>query len=479
MDCIISEPVRILAHGHTEQRICYRDIETDIPFLEKEAHRHSENNGLLPRLCFNSAEQYNMELRRAYSVIKSYALGEIQKSYYTTEFKKFKYSQIISSSTYLLKVIKLIENINHVFIDIVRRAEGEAERNNSKSEKVNELYRAERMCSGVFSLLWDASINLLDLQSDSHSIGIQKAIDKGHELIQLVLKTHYLPVGLANKINSVFPHVTLRTFDYAAFLNCEFDTGVYNNFMQVEEKLISIMTILIRFLEFQFSYYVTSESFLNNPIGRTLFVIPMSLYRKFNFPNSGLYKSEQFVFTQEEPVKMAQKNLEFIRVVKDSFSKTKVEAESLLENIRHSDNSFSIFNFIELYRKKHPVEKMERLITILESPVTLERTTAMLIETRTFMVSDAQNGKDPWYCKNPNKFKSIDKDTLFFLMRLFERSDEQLKCVPLTKILRLFNLFSYSNQPEKRMNDHVRNYRNGNYRISQNYEATFGAIMRR
>ena len=126
MDCIISEPVRILAHGHTEQRICYRDIETDIPFLEKEAHRHSENNGLLPRLCFNSAEQYNMELRRAYSVIKSYALGEIQKYYYTTEFKKYKYSQIISSSTYLLKVIKLIENINHVFIDIVRRAEGEA-----------------------------------------------------------------------------------------------------------------------------------------------------------------------------------------------------------------------------------------------------------------------------------------------------------------------------------------------------------------
>ena len=480
MDCIISEPIRILAHGHTEQRIRYRDIETEIPFLEKEAEKHSEENNQFPIFRYNSAELYNREMRDAYSAVKSYSLREIMSCYYTREFKKYKYGQVIASCDYLLKVLKLVENINNVFIGIEKASEQEATDIKCESETMREFYRSKRAVSGLISLLWDISVNVLDLQSDPHSIGIQKSIEKGHEFLCMVLTTHSVPAELAKKISSIYPNVPLLTFGDENGCDSKIaDTEAYSSFMQVEGKLIKIMSVFIRFLENQFSYFVTSDSFLSNPIGKTLFVIPMSMYRKFNFPNSGLYRSEQFVFMLEAPVEMARKNLEFIRIVRESFQQTKKEAEQLLSGINNLKKDFSISDFIELYRKKHPMEKMNRLKAILESPVALERTTAMLIETRNFMISDAQKGMDPWYSKCTKDYKSIDKDTLYFLIKLFECTEAQLKCLPLTKFLRLFNLFSYSNQPEKRMNDHVRKYRNGKYRISQNYDAVFGSIMSR
>ena len=123
--------------------------------------------------------------------------------------------------------------------------------------------------------------------------------------------------------------------------------------MKVEEKLIAIMGSFIRFLENQFSYYVTSDSFLNNPAGKTLFVIPMSMYRKFNFKNSGLYKSEQFIFLLEEPVKMAGKNLEFIGIVRESFQQAKNGAEVLLDTINRQNSRFCISDFISKLHKGH------------------------------------------------------------------------------------------------------------------------------
>ena len=201
MDCIINEPIRILAHGYMSQKVRYRNIETEIPFLEKESEKHSENTNHLLTGRFNSAELYNRKMREIYSTVKSYTFKEIMSCYYTGEFKKYKYEQIISTCEYLLKVTKLIENIIQVFIGVVKGAKQEANDRNLETEDVREFYRSKRTVSGLISMLWDISVNASDLQSDPHSIDIQSAIQQGRECLRVVFGIHYVPVELAKKMN--------------------------------------------------------------------------------------------------------------------------------------------------------------------------------------------------------------------------------------------------------------------------------------
>ena len=95
------------------------------------------------------------------------------------------------------------------------------------------------------------------------------------------------------------------------------------------------------------------------------------------------------------------------------------------------------------------------------------------------MVRRAKEGKDPWYEEGSPSLKNTDNDIVFFLLCLYDRHSEPSERFPQSQIMRIFNIFSYSRQPGKCMNSHVRSYRANTYRTSDMYESVFVPILRR
>lgn len=77
----------------------------------------------------------------------------------------------------------------------------------------------------------------------------------------------------------------------------EFSTRLYS--AAIKPFLTALMEI--------YYYFVTPEDFLNNPSEKTLFVIPISFYKKFNFAKRGLTREEVVFINSSRAWRKTQK----------------------------------------------------------------------------------------------------------------------------------------------------------------------------
>ena len=477
---VVGNSVKILAQGYTSKINSFKDIDFDISFLEKKSEEQRENEFHLEQETFNSAELYNKSLRDMSGTLPCYSFLDVKSTFSTTTFITYKFSEIRSVSEYLLKVLSVIDSVLTGFIQVRKSSMLSLTSEQHVSEAMREFERSKHVIHGLMSLFSDVLCTASDLEYDKNNIRIDKIIYEVKEFLRLSVAVRYIPDEAVPDINSIFPAVTLfraSEIPCSGYIN---DLSLlYTDFRRIEERLMQVLTFFVKGLLNQFSFYVTPESFLNNPMGRTIFVVPMSLYKQFGFQNSGLYKMECPQYEGFSLDYIIRKQSSFLNELKTIFGDIYEQSEKLLFESHGITNEFCICDFINMYLKKHPSERFDRIQTFVKSPIVFEKLTEVLLKNYSDMIMEAKSGNNPWIPKYHSTDKHRDKDLVYFLLRLYDLNPCGHKRFPQSELLRLFNIFSYSNQPVKCMNAHVRKYYEGKYKVSKNYEKNFGVILKR
>lgn len=473
-------PIKILAQGYTAKISAFRNIVSDIPFLERKAEEASLKKFCVEQNVFNSAESFNQIIREKYSSLPCYSFPDFLSAYLTTSFINYKLTEISSVSEYLLKIISVIESVLTGFICVRNEALKAMSDEKIKSEELREFIRTKNMIHGLVSLFPDVLCAASDLENDKNNIEVPKVIYEMKEFLRLSFAARHIPDEVVPSLNSIFPAIPLSCaseFEYCN--NSNYMCHLYSDYRQIEDRIMQDYTFFVKSLLNQFSFYVTPENFLNNPVGRTIFVIPMSMYRKFCFQNSGLYKNElpQYVGTSADNI--LHKQSDFLKELKTAFSDIYEQSEKVLFRKTVIREEFTIRTLIELYLKKHPVDKLSKIQTFIQSPIVFEKMTEMIWKNYKDMIEFVRAEKDPWAEEPIPVNKERDRDIVYFLLRLYDLYPESLSRFPQAEFLRFFNIFNYSKQPVKCMNAHVRKYYEGKYKVSKNYEKDFGAILKR
>ena len=115
-------PIKILAQGYTAKISAFRNIVSDIPFLERKAEEASLKKFCVEQSSFNTAESFNQLIREKYPSLPCYTFPDFLSAYLTTSFINYKLTEISSVSEYLLKIISVIESVLTGFICVRNEA---------------------------------------------------------------------------------------------------------------------------------------------------------------------------------------------------------------------------------------------------------------------------------------------------------------------------------------------------------------------
>lgn len=478
MEILTETPFKILHQGFADTIVEYKNIENDLPLYEQRMLENKPAEFKKVQMDFNSAELYNQELRSKYQNIPSFLISDLSNLYLTKEFKLYKINQIITVTEYLQKVLKLIFSIDKQITKLEKKIESILSEKKFNTSTEKDICRSKMVIENILDLLSDIKVSITELETDKSSIGIKPFVKEIWDTLLLSFAICYVPDEYASKIDAIFPDIALKKI---SFLGEEAKDKkiVSKHLSDLKNRLFFIINLFITNLSNQFSYYVTSDSFLNNPKGMTVFVIPMSMYIMFDFYQSGLTKSESVKKDPKDLYSINSKQMKFYKSVDNYLKKLLEEANRIKESILQEDEFFNIKKLLDYYEKKVSNVRIKQLEPYIADPVIFEKLTAMVQKVKITMVSSMTKGENPWDVVNlVNDTKDIDNSTIFFLLKLHEmRTDENTK-FPQSQLKDLLNLCSYSTRLSTQcMNEHVSRYRKGKYRITDSYEKLFAPIL--
>lgn len=478
MEILTDTPFRILHQGFADTIVEYRNIENDIPLYEQRMLETKPAEFKKVQMDFNSAELYNQELRSKFQNIPSFIISDLSNLYLTKEFKLYKINQIITVTEYLQKVLKLIFSIDKQISKLEKKIESILSEKKFNTTTEKDICRSKMIVEDLLDILSDIKVSITELETDNSSVGINFFVKEIWDTLLLSLAICYVPDEYASKIDAIFPDISLKKISSLGE-EAKDKRIIAKHLSDLKNRLFFIINLFITNLSNQFSYYVTSDRFLNNPKGMVVFVIPMSMYIMFDFYQSGLTKSESIKKNPKDLYSINSKQMKFYKSVDNYLKKlledaNKVKAATLLE-----DEFFNIKKLLEYYEKKVANNRIKQLEPYITDPVIFEKLTAMVQKVKLPMISSMTKGENPWDVVNLVKdSKDIDNSTIFFLLKLHEmRADETTK-FPQSQLKDLLNLCSYSTRLSTQcMNEHVSRYRKGIYRTTESYERLFAPIL--
>lgn len=478
MDILTDTPFKILNQGHCDTIVEYRNIENDLPLYEQKFLESKSIKFKKQQIDFNSAELYNEKLRSMYANIDSYKIKFLPEIYKTKYFKTYKINQIITVTEYLQKVLKMIFSIDNMVSKLEERVEINIREKEFYSIIDKDIFKIKLIIEELLDSLCNVKVSITELQTDKSSVNIKEFVNEIWEILLLSLAVCYVPDEFVSKIDTLFPGITLKKISSLGK-----DTSnkelVLEHLINLKEHLFFVLNLFITHLSNQFSFYVTSECFLNNPKGLAIFVIPMSMYIMFDFYQSGLTSSESVKKDSKDLYYINSKQMEFFKTVDYYLKNFLEEANIISENIKNDDEIFNIITFLSDYKKLVPNARTKQLESFFADPVIYEKMTVMVQNAKHLMVVSISNNENPWDVVNLVKEeKDIDNSTIYFLLKLFEmRTDESIK-FPQAQLRDLLNLCAYSTRPTSGcMNEHVRRYYRGNYHVSKSYYNLFLPIL--
>lgn len=458
MDVLDDLGFKILADGQQKIQINeFRDIDVELGLSEKQQQRTILEKYSLEQKNYNTAELINLEKRKKYGVT-AYELTEINSVYNTRDFKYAKFCEIESVAKYLRKLTGLLVLINKHFENTTKELTNFDK--SKHSENYARYYCAKDVVSNCFSLMCEIKANIDEIIHDDNSISVKSSYEELNNSLKIQLSLHQVPKSLTELINTIFPGIPLTKFESEKIDDKNWPQ--FSFFCSWVQKLDLIFHYFVENLINEFSYFLTSEEFLNNPIGKTVFVIPFHLYKKLNFRKSGLFCKERFFLEASTTKdKVSKKYKELYSEINDELKKilkvTKTEKEL---TINYSGET-EIENFVAAYLEKYQNTTLGSIAKFelhLEDPCLLEKFEELLLSTRYFLVSKLDDGKNPWEMKNfkCSDMKQKDIDTVLFISILYKQylHENNTRIIPQTPICRLFNLFAHTKDPVKRICTH-------------------------
>ncbi len=427
---------------------------------------------------FNSAELYNQELRQKYQYISCFELRMLPEQYQTRKFKLYKIKQIIRIAEYLQKVLKLILSIDKQITKCEKKAESILSGFKYLSVLEKDIAYLTLLIPELLDLLSDIKVSITELETDKSSINISDFVSEIWETLRLSLAICYIPDDMASKIDSLYPNISLKKL---SSLN---DTSknrkeFFSHLQNLKNRLYLVFNLFITNLINQFSYYVTSPAFLNNPKGLTIFVIPMSMYIMFDFCNSGLTRSEMRKSDQKELFSINPKYIKFYKTVDGYLKSFLEEAKDVQEKVKEEEEFFNIQNLIDYYIKTVPSARVNQIEEFVSNPIVFEKISIMTDKIKQSMIVSMSKKENPWdTINNVHESKDIDNSTIYFLLQLYEMHPGKLLKFPQAQLKDFLNLCSYSKRPPAScMNEHVRRYKEGVYRLYDSYKNLFLPIL--
>lgn len=232
----------------------------------------------------------------------------------------------------------------------------------------------------------------------------------------------------------------------------EFSTRLYS--AALKPFLTELMEI--------YYFFVTPEAFLNNPTGKTIFVIPMSFYKKFNFAKSGLTREEVVFIDSSKSMEKNTKNLaifyeELSAAMNCTYEKVKEQKLELF----NSKDKYEIEWVIKKYEEKFCTKtegNLKSVQEILKNAFFREKFTLLVYELRPDLVVDMLTiEQNPWaITRNDTEDDELDTETTVYLHHLLEICFGNKK-FPSQRIqlIRLLHIFSYNDKPEKSYSRYV------------------------
>jgi len=478
MEILTEKPFKILYQGDTDTIVEYKNIENDLPLYEQKQIDEKPEVFKIEQIDFNSAELYNKELREKHQNISSFDINSLSDLYQTKRFKTYKINQIITVTEYLQKVLKMIFSIERAITKIEKKTESIISEKKFNSLAEMNAYSSTLIITNLFDLLQDIKISITELETDNCSININSFVSEIWETLRLTLAVYYVPDEIASKIDSLYSHISLKKISSLADEEHN-KKAVAHHLKNLENKLYFVINLFITNLANQFSYYVTSPSFLNNPLGKCIFVIPMSMYLMFDFYKSGLTTSEIIKKDSSTLFSINQKQIKFYKTVDEHLKNLQAEAKIVQTKVKVEDEFFNIQMLIDYYKKMNPFDYISKVEDFISDPVVFEKMSVFVQKIRQQMIVCMDKNENPWQkTARVYESKDIDNSTIYFLLKLYESRPVSLPKFPQSQLTDLLNLCYYANTFEKCVNDHVRKYKRGQYRVSASYENLFLPILK-
>lgn len=396
---------------------------TKTSYAKVEPSKNSVLEFLAGNHDLSDAEKTNLEKRERLKV-KCYPLEELPFIYRTQKFMLWKTRRIIEGAEYLLQILRVTEKIT------VKIQQAETD---SDVEK-------------YIDILLEIAADKDDILSSRLCHAAQDAYIKLIQTIPKILQAKATTAEGQNKNCSTAVFLCLCNF--------------------------------LKDLENEFSYFLTSEKFLNNPTGEVIFSLPYSLYKRFGFDCGGLTASERYIFAQDNPKKFVGQKHEF-------YSEVKIELENVLESateikvqLLQKSDDFLLEKMIAKYEAKFSgqtcgkLSKIKRLITNLEFR---EKLTEYFYEFHPKLIKDSESNTTLWSEDMPSKNPDA-KDACYFFHLLCKRHFGNER-IGLTEFSRLANLYPSQLSPRSILSRNSAEFEKGQYSFSQKNRQRYERIL--
>ena len=451
--------IKILGSGLSCIKTNYKNVILDIEQAEKEQKADSYTfsaEGFIP----NSAEKYNLSLRSQYQV-QSIAPSELTHLIRTRKFSFSYASLILKTAEMLIKVLDLAKDINSKLAEIVK-AEKRIKRDTNLQTEDKDFQIAKTVVNNYIEILLDIKTRISDLNTSECNHCIYRAYTGLDTRVRSMLETSFIPDELAEDFNRLYENYRLHKFSTAKQDGLS-KTTTLMKFKDLSTRLYSaaLKPFLTELMEIYY-YFVTPEAFLNNPVGKTLFVIPMSFYKKFNFAKSGLTR-EEVVFIDSS--KSMEKNTKSLAAFYDELYASMNCMYDKITEQKHelfsSKDKYEIEAVIKKYEEYFCTKTEGNLKSVqemLKNAFFREKFTLLVYELRPDLVVDILTiNQNPWeITRDITEDDELDRETTVYLHHLLQLCFGNKK-FPSQRIqlIRLLHIFSYNDKPEKSYSRYV------------------------
>ena len=453
---------RILAEGLSLFQTKFKNVEYDLTPEEKKLQTNGFQFKAEPDEL-NTAEKYNSEQRKKYNVI-SYDFEEFLQVYTTRNFKFYKMSHCINVIKYLYSVLDLAEFINNGIKKAIKTTkEIKANRKLDKNDADYQILK--NTVNDYLDILIEIKTKKDDFINSDYVHYFKQSYNELDNYSRIIMTTHAIPDEMTVSFNSLYDGIPLNKFSTQKELKVTKDMCMAS-FSQLSEKIYMILHIFLSNLIKEFSPYITSDAFLNNPEKKALFVVPLSLYKKFNFQKSGLTRQETIFIDSEDHAKSAANYDSFFKDVKEGLDDFYNQANQLKKKLSSEKDDRQLEWIFDYFTKKFEKTTFGQINKLQEkcrsNPGFREKITNLMFEARKEIVEMVTANGDPWsevYEENDitTDLKNTDKDVCHFLWEIF-RGYFGEETIPSTQLQRFFHLFCYQTQPIKGISTYMKKF---------------------
>ena len=457
--------IKLLGIGLAHVENSYKNIQLDLQPEERNGGNTSfafEGEEFKP----NSAEEYNLSQRKLYQV-RSFAAEDLTLYIRTRNMAYAHAQKVLKTAEYLINVLELAKDINDMVASIIKTTRS-IKRNNKISKEDKSYQIAKNAVCTYIDILLEIKARITDLENSSCNHFIARTYSNLDTKVQTMLKTYCIPDELSENFNNLYENYPLYKFSAAK------SEGVSKSTMQIKFEDLSerlyfaaIQPFLSELLE-EYSWFITPDTFLNNPHKEALFVVPMSIYKKLNFMRSGLTREEIIFLETTNDMEKTTHSLgvfydELLTSMTCMYEKVKTEKNKLFTTKDKLESEWVVDAFLKKFCSS-TLGNIRCIQKLLKDDFFREKFTVLLYDLRPDLLVDMLTIKqDPWeIVRDIREDNDLDVETAVYLYHLLMYSFEKTDYPNLrAQLARFLHIFSYNNLPDKSLGRYMRQIKAG------------------